>query len=72
MKKKSVPETIIASEILEQAKRALQSENLRLHVKCSVCGSDAAPISAEPLCWVCRRLKISAWRDNDSQIPAQE
>jgi hypothetical protein len=72
MKKKPVPETIISSEILEQAKRALESETPRGHVKCSVCGSDAAPISAEPLCWVCRRLKISAWRDNDSQVTAQE
>jgi hypothetical protein len=31
-----------------------------------------APISAEDLCWVCRRLKISAWRDSDNQAAAQE
>jgi hypothetical protein len=72
MKKKPVPETVISSEILEQAKRSLQAENPRSHVRCSVCGSEAAPISAEPLCWVCRRLKISAWRDNDAQLSAQE
>jgi hypothetical protein len=24
------------------------------------------------LCWVCRRLKISAWRDSDQQLSAQE
>ena len=72
MKKKPVPESVISSEILEQAKRALQAENPRSLLKCSVCGSEAAPISAEPLCWVCRRLKISAWRDNDAQLTAQE
>jgi hypothetical protein len=26
----------------------------------------------EDLCWVCRRLKFSAWRDSDGQLPAQE
>jgi hypothetical protein len=29
-------------------------------------------VAAEPLCWVCRRLKISAWREIDQQMPAQE
>jgi len=37
-----------------------------------VCGGECAPTSTEGLCWVCRRLKLSAWRDSDSQIPAQE
>ena len=35
--------------------------------KCTVCGAECAPNSAEGLCWVCRRLKISAWRDSDQQ-----
>jgi hypothetical protein len=34
---------------------------------CVVCGGDVAPLSNEELCWVCRRLKISAWRENDNQ-----
>jgi len=39
---------------------------------CVVCGSEVAPFSEENLCWVCRRLKISAWREADSQAMMQE
>ncbi|MFZ5927804.1 MAG: hypothetical protein ACOYX1_10205 [Acidobacteriota bacterium] len=39
---------------------------------CVVCGSEVAPFSEENLCWVCRRLKISAWRETDSQAMMQE
>jgi len=40
--------------------------------KCVVCGEPVAPFSIENLCWVCRRLKISAWRESDSQQAMQE
>ena len=68
------PEPIIANEILEQAKRSLLSSDklTQPRAKCVVCGSDCAPNSSEGLCWVCRRLKISAWRDSDQQMTAQE
>ncbi len=39
---------------------------------CVVCGAEVAPFSEENLCWVCRRLKISAWRDTDAQAMMQE
>jgi hypothetical protein len=39
---------------------------------CVVCGGDVAPFSTEELCWVCRRLKISAWRDIEGQAAIQE
>jgi len=65
-------EPVIAPEILEQAKRSLVTDNLRKPAKCSVCGADTSLGSGEPLCWVCRRLKISAWRDIEQQMPAQE
>jgi len=39
---------------------------------CVVCGADVAQLSTEQLCWVCRRLKISAWRENDNQAPMNE
>jgi len=72
-KQKQVNEpVVIDEEILRKAKLALQSERLAPSVKCVICGSDAAPTSAENLSWVCRRLKISAWRDADPQITAQE
>ena len=72
-KRKNVPPTVpvISPEILEQAKRSLKTDRLPL-TKCSVCGADVAPNSAEGLCWVCRRLKISAWHESEQQVPAQE
>jgi hypothetical protein len=74
MKRKAQPKTepIIAAEILEQAKQSISTDRLKKAAKCSVCGAETAMASSEPLCWVCRRLKISAWRDIEQQMPAQE
>jgi hypothetical protein len=76
MKNKKQPETpvIVDQAILETAKAALRSDHAGpvARRKCTNCGSDAAPNSSEHLCWVCRRLKISAWRDSDQQMSAQE
>ena len=75
MKRKLQPKTepVIAAEILEQAKKAISTDRLTKNtVKCSVCGTETADPGSEPLCWVCRRLKISAWRDIEQQMPAQE
>jgi hypothetical protein len=40
--------------------------------KCVICGDEVAPFSSEELCWVCRRLKISAWRESENQPSVQE
>jgi hypothetical protein len=75
MKRKVQPkaETVVPAEILEQAKRAISADRLtKPAVKCSVCGAETTLVAAEPLCWVCRRLKISAWREIEQQMPAQE
>ena len=66
------PETVVPVEILEQAKRAISPDRIKAAVKCSVCGAETTAAAAEPLCWVCRRLKISAWREIEQQMPAQE
>ena len=73
MKRKPLPPAgpVIDQKLLEQAKRAIVADQLKHLEKCSVCGAACAPNSVEQLCWVCRRLKISAWRDSDQQI-AQE
>jgi hypothetical protein len=63
---------VVSKEILEQAKRLAEPEKQRRATKCVVCGTECAPNSTEGLCWVCRRLKISAWRDSDTQVSAQE
>lgn len=63
----------MAPEIIESARQFLDVERKRPAAKCVVCGDPASSLdAAEPLCWVCRRLKISAWRDADHQMPAQE
>jgi hypothetical protein len=66
------PDPVISPEILEQAKRSISPDGLKKTVLCSVCGADTATGVSEPLCWVCRRLKISAWREIEQQMPAQE
>ena len=73
MKRRPVADTepVIDKALLAQAKRAVEPDRLKRIEKCSVCGSDCTPSMApnaeEGLCWVCRRLKISAWRDSDPQ-----
>ena len=66
------PDAVIPAEILEQAKRSVSADQLKKGAKCMVCGGETNDLTAEPLCWVCRRLKISAWRDIEQQMPAQE
>jgi hypothetical protein len=74
MKRKAQPkpEPVIAAEILEQAKQSISIDRLKKAGKCSVCGADTSIAGSEPLCWVCRRLKISAWREIEQQMPVQE
>jgi len=67
-----VSETVVPEAIIEQAKRAIETDRWKKPATCVVCGADCAPNSTEGLCWVCRRLKLSAWRDSDTQASAQE
>jgi len=76
MKKKLTVEPIVAPELLELAKKSLEAEKRPATTRCGVCGALCTPLTGpqtpDELCWVCRRLKISAWRDSDQQVPAQE
>jgi hypothetical protein len=78
MKKKPIAEPIISPQILAMAKKSVESEKPAPAPRCAVCGAvSSQPIGMqasddEILCWVCRRLKISAWRDNDQQVSVQE
>jgi hypothetical protein len=65
-------EPVVPAEILEQAKLSISPDRLKQTAKCSVCGAETSALGSEPLCWVCRRLKISAWREIEQQMPAQE
>ena len=70
-RKPPAPEPVIDKALLENAKQTIQTDKIKRVSKCVVCSSACAPNSAEGLCWVCRRLKISAWRESD-QPAAQE
>ena len=67
------PEPVVPAQLLEQAKQSISTDRLKKVEKCSVCGAETtAAAASEPLCWVCRRLKISAWREIEQQLPMQE
>ena len=62
----------VEQEILDAATAALRTDIVKPVGRCTICNADSAPNSTESLCWVCRRLKISAWRDSETQMNAQE
>jgi hypothetical protein len=67
------PESVVPAELLEQARKSISPDRLTKVEKCSVCGAESSVAAAgESLCWVCRRLKISAWREIEQQMPMQE
>lgn len=68
----ALSESIVPKVLLEEARKAIESDRFKKVERCTVCGSESAPTSNEGLCWVCRRLKLSAWKDSDTQMPAQE
>jgi hypothetical protein len=78
MKKKTIVEPIVSPRILALAKKSIEPERSAMTKPCAVCGAVCTPLNGpavgqdENLCWVCRRLKISAWRDSDHQMAAQE
>jgi hypothetical protein len=71
-KKSPASDQVVSSEILDKAKRAAHPDKLPRSSKCTVCGAECASNASEQLCWVCRRLKISAWHESEQQMPAQE
>ena len=79
MKRKPAPNTepvLLPVDPIPAALSSFREKELKKPSKCVVCGEDTSPNSHpgqdEDLCWVCRRLKLSAWRDSDTQMPAQE
>jgi hypothetical protein len=67
-----IAEAATPDAIIEQARLAIEADRVKIPAGCIICGEESAPISTEGLCWVCRRLKLSAWRDSDTQMTAQE
>lgn len=72
-KRRGSPEApVVPRQILDNARKAVSTDRAKPGRRCKVCGSECAPNSIEDLCWVCRRLKISAWAEVDQQMSAQE
>lgn len=66
------PPLVVAPEILDSSKFLALEARPRKTFRCHVCGAEGATEQSESLCWVCRRLKISAWREADQQLPMSE
>jgi hypothetical protein len=66
------PAVPVSAELLEHAKRSISADRLKKAAHCAVCNAETLSADDEPLCWVCRRLKISAWREIEQQAPVQE
>lgn len=66
------PQNLIPEALIDDARKMLEAGRAEKPKPCVVCAEPCAPNSTEGLCWVCRRLKLSAWRDTDTQMPAQE
>jgi hypothetical protein len=66
------PAVPVSAELLEHAKRSISADRLKKPAHCAVCNAETLSADDEPLCWVCRRLKISAWREIEQQVPVQE
>ena len=73
MKSKSSPETpVVDAQLMESAKKFVFDSKPPATFKCRVCNEPGATDATEGLCWVCRRLKVSAWREIEVQMPMNE
>ena len=77
MKKRPEPKIapqrpVVPPEILESARRAAYEPKPKKTFRCRVCAGDGATEQSEMLCWVCRRLKISAWREGEQPASLSE
>ena len=70
--KQPAEETVVDPRLLEEAKEIVFEPTPAKTFPCQVCGSEGATTQSEGLCWVCRRLKISAWREVEQQMMFSE
>jgi hypothetical protein len=63
---------VIDPALLESARKTVFEPKPPKTFACRVCSSEGATEQSDGLCWVCRRLKISAWREIEQQMPLSE
>ncbi|MBI3666206.1 MAG: hypothetical protein HY236_08290 [Acidobacteria bacterium] len=70
--KETSQQPVVPPELLESARQSAFEPKPKKTFRCVVCGAEGATQQSEMLCWVCRRLKISAWREIEQQAPISE
>ncbi|MCY4584407.1 MAG: hypothetical protein OXB98_00060 [Bryobacterales bacterium] len=65
-------DTVVDPEVLKSAREGVFRPIPPKTFPCKVCGEAGATERSDRLCWVCRRLKVSAWRDVERQMPLSE
>ena len=61
-------EPVVDPKLLQSAQEIVFEPKPLKVFACRVCGTEGATTQSEGLCWVCRHLKISAWREVDSPM----
>ena len=65
-------DTVIDPAVLKSAREDIFRPTPPKTFSCKVCGEAGATEQSDCLCWVCRRLKISAWHEIEQQTPLSE
>ena len=65
-------EPMVNPKVLGSAKKEVFEPRPLKTFSCHICGSNGATEQSNGLCWVCHRLKISAWQDVELQTPLSE
>ena len=65
-------DTVVDPEVLKSAREGVFRPIPPKTFPCRVCGEEGATERSDRLCWVCRRLKVSAWRDIERQVLLSE
>tara|TARA_Y100000588_G_scaffold179827_1_gene193655 strand:- start:1609 stop:1842 length:234 start_codon:yes stop_codon:yes gene_type:complete len=63
-RQKNTPEVpVVNPQFLKPTEEIALTPKIQETFSCSVCDSPGATHQSEGLCWVCQRLKISAWKE---------
>lgn len=63
---------IVDAQLLDTARDYVFQPKAVRSFPCRICSEPGATEDSDGLCWVCRHLKISAWRESETQEAASE
>lgn len=64
--------TAVAGPIIEAVTEHVFPSEPVSDFPCRVCSAPGATASSDGLCWICRRLKVSAWQGTGNNDAASE